>query len=92
MPSSPEIEELGKDEGVVQEALAPPVLKACPVVVKKIKTQQLKVPQGEEQPPPQVEEHSMVCPYTQAKLVDVGSQFSRRPQSQYQLVSCICET
>ena len=54
------MEELGKDEGVVLEALAPPVLKARPVVVKKIKTQQLKVPQGEEQPPLQVVEHSMV--------------------------------
>ena len=39
VPSAPEVEELGKDEGVVLEALAPPVLKACPVVVKKIKTQ-----------------------------------------------------
>ena len=57
---------------MVLEALAPPVLKACPVVVKKIKTQQLKVPQGEEQPPPQVMAHSMVCPYTQAELVAVG--------------------
>ena len=52
VPSAPEMEELGKDEGVVPEALVPPVLKACPVVVKKIKTQQLKVPQGEEQPLP----------------------------------------
>ena len=67
------MEELGKDEGVVLEALTPPVLKACPVVVKKIKTQQLKVPQGEEQPPPQVLEHSMLCPYTQAELVDLAS-------------------
>lgn len=72
MPSAPEMEELGKDEGVVPEALAPPVLKACPVVVKKIKTQQLKVPQGEEQPPPQVVACSMVHPYTQAELVAVG--------------------
>ena len=52
LPSAPEVEELGKDEGVVPEALAPPVLKALSVDVKKIKTQQLKVPQGEEQPPP----------------------------------------
>ena len=37
--SAPEMEELGKNEGVVPEALATPVLKACPVVVKKIKTQ-----------------------------------------------------
>ena len=49
----------------------PPVLKARPVVVKKIKTQQLKVPQGEEQPLPQVVEHSMVRPYTQAEPVAV---------------------
>ena len=54
VPSAPEMEDLGKDEGVVLEAPAPPVLKARPVVVKKIKTQLLKVPQGEEQPPPQV--------------------------------------
>ena len=44
VPSAPEMEELEKDEGVVPEALAPPVLKAHPVFVKKIKTQQLKVP------------------------------------------------
>ena len=73
------MEELGKDEGVVRKALAPPVLKACPVVVKKIKTQQLKVPQGEEQPSPQVMEQSMVCPYTQAELVDLGSRFRQKP-------------
>ena len=79
VPSAPEMEELGKDEGVVLEALALPVLKACPVVVKKIKTQQLKVPQGEEQPPPQVVEHSMVHPYTQAELVNLGSQFRQKP-------------
>ena len=42
------------------------------MVVKKIKTQQLKVPQGEEEPPPQVGEHSMVHHYTQAELVAVG--------------------
>ena len=64
MPSAPEMEELGKDEGVMLEALALPVLKACPVVVKKIKTQQLKVTQGEEQPPLQVMEHSLLHPYT----------------------------
>ena len=57
------MEELGKDEGVVPEALAPPVSKARSVVVQKTKTQQLKVPQGEEQPPPQVVEHSMLRPY-----------------------------
>ena len=78
MPSAPEMELLEKDEGVVPEALAPPVLKARPVVVKKIKTQQLKVPQGEEQPPPQAMEHSMVCPYTQAELMDLGSQFKQK--------------
>ena len=33
VPSAPEMEELGRDEGVVPEALAPPVLKSCPVVV-----------------------------------------------------------
>ena len=77
--SAPEMEDLEKDEGVVLEALAPPVLKAHPVVVKKIKTQQLKVPQGEEQPPPQVMEHSMVCPYIQAELVDLGSCFRQKP-------------
>ena len=42
------MEELGKDERVLPEALTPPVLKACPVAVKEIKTQQLKVPLGEE--------------------------------------------
>ena len=73
------MEELGKDEGVVLEALAPPILKACPVVVKKIKTQQLKVPQGEGHPPPQVGEHSMPHPYTQAELVDLGSWFRQKP-------------
>ena len=78
MPSAPEKEELEKDEGVVLEALAPPVLKARPVVVKKIKTQQLNVPQGEEQPPPRVVEHSMVRPYTQAELVDLGSQLRQK--------------
>ena len=57
VPSAPEMDELEKDEGVVPEALMPPVLKAGPVVVKKIKTQQLKVPQGEQQPSPQVVEH-----------------------------------
>ena len=72
MPSVPEMEELGKGEGVVPEALVPPVLKARPVVVKKLKTQQLKVPQGEEQAPPQVVEHSMVHPYMQAEPVAVG--------------------
>ena len=72
MPSAPDMEELGEGEGVVLEALAPPVLKAHPVVVKKIKTQLLKVPQGEEQPPPQVVEHSMVRPYTQAEPVAIG--------------------
>ena len=46
VPSAPEMEELEKDEGVVPEALVPPVLKACPVVVKKIETQQLKLPRG----------------------------------------------
>ena len=46
--AAPEMEELGKDERVMPEALVPPVLKARPVVVMKIKTQQLKVPQGEE--------------------------------------------
>ena len=71
--------ELGKNEGVVPEALAPPVLKARPVVVEKIKTQQLKVPQGEEQPPPQVMEHPMVRTYTQAELVDLGSWFRQKP-------------
>ena len=79
MPSAPEMEELGKDEGVVLEILAPPVLKACPVVVKKVKTQKLQVLQGEEQPPPQVVEHSMVHPYTQAELVDLGSWFRQKP-------------
>ena len=62
VPSAPEMEDLGKDERLLPEALVPPILKACPVVVKKIKTQQGKVPQGEEQPPPQVVEHSMVPP------------------------------
>ena len=71
--------ELGKNEGVVPEALAPPVLKVCLVVVKKIKTQQLKVPQGEEQPPPQIVEHCMVCSYTQVELVDLGSWFRQKP-------------
>ena len=79
VPSAPEMQELGKDEGVVPEALDPPVLKACPVVVKKIKTQQLKFPQGEKQPPPQLMEHSMVHPYTQAELVDLGSKFQQKP-------------
>ena len=79
VPQAPEMEELEKDEGVVTEALAPPVLKACPVVVKNIKTQQLRAPQGEEQPPPQVVEHSMVHPYTQAELVDLGSRFRQKP-------------
>ena len=64
---------------MVLEALTPPVLKARPVVAKKIKTQQLKVPQGEEQPPPQVMEHSMLHPYTQAELLDLGSQFRQKP-------------
>ena len=36
MPSVPEMEELGKNEGLVLEALVPPVLKVRPVVVKKI--------------------------------------------------------
>ena len=72
VPSVPEMEKLGKDEGVVLEALAPPVLKAHTVFVKKIKTQQLKVPQGEEQPPPQVMERSMAHPCTQAERVAVG--------------------
>ena len=76
VPSGLEMEELEK---VVLEALTPPVLKAHLVVVKKIKTQQLKVPQGEEQPIPQVVEHSMLCPYTQAELVDLGSQFRQKP-------------
>ena len=79
VPSAPEMEELGKDEGVVLETLVPPVLKARPVVVMKIKTQQLKVPQGEEQPPPKVVEHFMLCPYTQAELVDLGSWFRQKP-------------
>ena len=43
VPSAPEMEELEKDEGLVPEALVSSVLKAHPVVVKKIKTQQLKV-------------------------------------------------
>ena len=92
VPSAPEMEELGKDEGVVPEAQAPPVLKACPVVVKKIKTQQLKVPQGEEQPPPQVVEHFMVHPYTQGELVDLGSGLGRSLPRQHQLGSSICGT
>ncbi|XP_057354339.1 uncharacterized protein LOC130682934 [Manis pentadactyla] len=77
--SVPEMEELEQDEGVVPEALAPRVLKAHPVVVKKIKSQELKVPQGEEQPPPQVVEHSMVHPCTQAELMDLGSRFKQKP-------------
>ena len=79
VPSAPETEELGKREGLVPESLAPPVLKAHLVVVKKIKTQQLKVPQGEEQAPPQVVGHSMLCPCTQAELVDLGSRFRQKP-------------
>ena len=79
VPSVPEMEKLGKDEGVVLEAQAPPVLNACTVVVKKIKSQQLKVSQGEEQPPPQVVEHSIVRPYIQAELLDLGSQFRQKP-------------
>ena len=35
--SSPKMEDLGKDEGLVSEELTLPLLKACPVVVKKIK-------------------------------------------------------
>ena len=71
MLPAPEMEELGKDERVVPGPLTP-LLKACPVVVKKIKTQQLKVPQGEEQPPPKAVENSMGRPYTQAEPVAVG--------------------
>ena len=37
-----------------------PVLKARPTVIKKIKMKQLRSPQGEEQPPPQVGEHFML--------------------------------
>ena len=47
VPSALEMEVLGKDEGVVSGALTS-LLKAGPVVVKKIKTQQLRVPLGEE--------------------------------------------
>lgn len=74
----------GGDEGKellqrpLPKAPAPPVLKACPVAVKKIKTQQLWVPQGEEQPPPQAVARSML-PYTPAKLVDLGTQFQQKP-------------
>ena len=57
---------------MVLEALSPPALKVCLVIVKKIKTQQLKVLQGEEQPPPQAMEHSMVHPYIRAEPVAVG--------------------
>ena len=92
MPSAPEMEELGKDEGVVQEALTHHVLKAGPVVVKKIKTQQLKVPQGEEQPPPQVMEHSMLRPYTQAEGWIWAPGLGRSSRTQYQLGSCVCGT
>ena len=63
---------------MVPEALVPPVLKARPVIVKKIKTQQLKVSPSRGAHPPQVVEHSMVRPYTQAELVDLVSRFRQK--------------
>lgn len=61
------------------EAPALPILRASPAVVKKIKTQQPRVPQGEEQPPPTVVEHSILGPYTQAELVDLNTQVRQKP-------------
>lgn len=49
---------------LLPEAPAPQILKARPVVVKKIKMQP-QFPQGERQSLPQATEHSMLCPSPQ---------------------------
>ena len=61
-----------------------PLLKEHPVVGDRIKTQQLRVPPEEAQPPPQVEEHSMLCPHPQAELVYLGSWFWQKPSESIQ--------
>lgn len=50
----------------LREAPAPPISRACPGVLKKIKMQQPWVPQGEERLRLQIVEHSMHCSYAQA--------------------------
>ena len=74
------VEEMsGEDEGIglrVNMLLRPPpkepaspMLKACPVVIKKIKMQRPWAPSAEE--------HSMLHPYNQGKLVSIGIQVCR---------------
>lgn len=60
-------------------APAPPLLEACLVLVMKIKMEGLRAPHREEQPSPQAVEHSTLCSYTQAELVDLSSQFQQKP-------------
>ena len=91
MPSALEMVEemLGEDEGVgpradallrpLPEAPASPLLKAHLVVIKKIKVQKPWAPQGEELPPPQAVENTIIHPYTQDEFVDMSIQYRQKP-------------
>lgn len=71
-----DVSEKGEEVGVGWQAPTPPFLKSHPVVVKKIKSQQSRVPPGEVQPSP-CPGHGALCapPLYPGRAGDLGSWF-----------------
>ena len=58
----------------------PRSLRACPLVLQKIKSQQPLAPGGDPAGPAQIVEHKTHRPYTQAELVNLVNEFHQLPR------------